>query len=338
IDDGGKFAGYAVYSSPDILEAGEIDVQNIIKKKMELRSQLRRTRRSKLGSRKKRFDNRKQSISPCLCCGKNSKSGKDFCTPCEQLLTSKKKLKSVIRKDPNFYALPSSSIKAKKDCVLRVTKKLKEKYDIREVIIEVAKFDFQKLRNPEISGEEYQQGTGYGYHTVKQALSFLYGYKCSYCGKDDIKLEVEHIKPCGQGGTDRWENLCLSCIDCNRKKGNRTPEQAKMKLKIKVKSLQSFIYASHVQAGKTYLVQELRKIFGRGNVRTTTGSWTSYYRKVHEIEKTHANDAIVIASMNFSNQKPEINTEKTKYYKVKPLTCKTKQQYKASIYPSSRKL
>lgn len=336
IDDGGKFAGYAIYSSPDILEAGEINVQNTIKSKMDTRRGLRRTRRAKLGSRKKRFDNRKSGISPCIYCGRNSKSGKDFCTPCDKLLAPFKK--NIIRRDPNFYALPAPSIKAKKDCVLRVARKLKEKYGIREAIVEVAKFDFQKLRNPDISKEEYQQGMGYGYHTVKQALSFLYGYKCSYCGKDDTKLEVEHIKPRGQGGTDRWENLCLSCMDCNRKKGNRTPEQAKMKLKIKVKSLQSFIYASHVQAGKTYLVQELRKIFGRDKVRTTTGSWTSYYRKVHDIEKTHANDAIVIASLNFSGLKPEINIDKTQYYKVKPLTCKVKQQYKASIYPSNRKL
>ena len=336
IDDGGKIVGYAIYSFPYVLEAGEINVQNIIKKKMELRSQLRSTRRSKLGSRKNRFDNRKSGISPCLYCGKNSKKQKDFCSLCDKLLSPQKK--SIIRENPNFYALPAPSIKAKKDCVIRVAKKLKEKFGIEQAIVEVAKFDFQKLRNPEISGEEYQQGKGYGYHTIKQALSFLYGYKCAYCREEEGKLQVEHIKPRGQGGTDRWENLCLSCPDCNKKKGNRTPKQAKMKIHIKIKKLQSFIFAAHVQAGKTYLVQELRKIFGRDNVKITTGSWTSYYRKVYNIEKSHANDAIVLASMNFKGEKIKIDTAKTLCYKIKPLTSKAKQKYKASLYPLSQKL
>ncbi len=336
IDDGGKTVGYAVYDSPNVLEAGEIDVQNTIKSRMETRRGLRRTRRSKVGSRKKRFDNRKSGISPCLHCGKNSKQQKDFCTPCGRLLSPLKK--SLIRENPSFYALPAPSIKAKKDCVLRVAKKLKDKYGIERVVVELAKFDFQKLRNPEISKEDYQQGMGYGSHTIKQALSSLYGYKCVYCGEEDGKLQVEHIKPRGQGGTDRWENLCLSCPDCNKKKGNRTPRQAGMKLHIKIKSLQSFIYAAHVQAGKTYLKQELRKIFGRDNVRGTTGSWTSYYRKMYEIEKTHANDAIVLASMSFSTEKAEIDTSQTKYYKVRPLTSKPKQKHRATIYRLGQKL
>ncbi|GAH23578.1 unnamed protein product, partial [marine sediment metagenome] len=83
---------------------------------------------------------------------------------------------------------------------------------------------------------------------------------------------------------------------------------------------------------------ELRRLFGRDNVKTTTGSWTSYYRKIHEIEKTHVNDAIVIANMNFSGIKPEINIDKTEYYKVRPLTSKPKQKYKVTIYSSSQKL
>lgn len=336
IDDGGKFVGYAAYSSPFVLEAGEIDVQNIIKKKLKLRRDLRGTRRSKLGSRPKRFDNRKSNISPCLNCGKNAQKNKSFCSFCARNLTVQEK--DTVRKNPNFYSLPPPSIKAKKDRVLRVVRKLKGQYDIQRVIVEVAKFDFQKLRNPEISGAEYQKGLGYGYHTVKQALSFLYGYKCAYCGTENSSLEIEHINPRSRGGTDRWENLTLACGNCNKKKGNRTPGEAGMRLRIKPKSLQTFIYAAHVQAGKTYLVQELRKIFGKENLQTTTGSWTSYYRKIHNLEKSHGNDAIVIASMSFSQTRNKIDISKTIYHKVKPLSCEPKQKYKATIYPSAHPL
>ncbi len=55
---------------------------------------------------------------------------------------------------------------------------------------------------------------------------------CQYCGhvfsrKD---LNLDHIEPRSRGGTSTWENVVCSCLECNRKKGGRNPEQAKMKL------------------------------------------------------------------------------------------------------------
>ncbi len=58
-------------------------------------------------------------------------------------------------------------------------------------------------------------------------------YKCAYCGRSDLQLTIDHIKPKSRGGTDDWENLVAACIKCNNKKGDRTPEEANMKLKIK---------------------------------------------------------------------------------------------------------
>ncbi len=55
---------------------------------------------------------------------------------------------------------------------------------------------------------------------------------CQYCGcnfhTDD--LTMDHIIPKSQGGDKSWENIVASCKACNQKKGNRTPEQAGMKL------------------------------------------------------------------------------------------------------------
>ena len=42
---------------------------------------------------------------------------------------------------------------------------------------------------------------------------------------------MDHVKPKKQGGKDSWENLVAACQTCNRKKGNRTPDEAKMPLK-----------------------------------------------------------------------------------------------------------
>ncbi|HPO63646.1 MAG TPA: HNH endonuclease [Candidatus Kapabacteria bacterium] len=54
--------------------------------------------------------------------------------------------------------------------------------------------------------------------------------RCQYCGKRDIEMTIDHIIPKSRGGTDSWENLVTACKHCNNKKGNRTPEEANMKL------------------------------------------------------------------------------------------------------------
>ncbi len=55
-------------------------------------------------------------------------------------------------------------------------------------------------------------------------------YKCAYCGRSDIMLTVDHIVPKARGGNDSWENLITACTKCNNIKGDRTPEEANMKL------------------------------------------------------------------------------------------------------------
>lgn len=46
-------------------------------------------------------------------------------------------------------------------------------------------------------------------------------FTCQYCGRmsPDVILEVDHIKPVVNGGTNKMINLITSCRDCNRGKG-----------------------------------------------------------------------------------------------------------------------
>lgn len=48
-------------------------------------------------------------------------------------------------------------------------------------------------------------------------------FKCQYCGKEapNVILEVDHIKPVVEGGSNDLINLITSCFDCNRGKGKR---------------------------------------------------------------------------------------------------------------------
>lgn len=55
---------------------------------------------------------------------------------------------------------------------------------------------------------------------------------CQYCGRRSARgeLNLDHVVPRSQGGRSTWENVVCSCIECNRRKGGRTPGQAGMRL------------------------------------------------------------------------------------------------------------
>jgi 5-methylcytosine-specific restriction endonuclease McrA len=57
-------------------------------------------------------------------------------------------------------------------------------------------------------------------------------FRCQYCSKTlrSAELTMDHVVPRSQGGGASWENLVASCGPCNRRKGGRTPRQARMKL------------------------------------------------------------------------------------------------------------
>lgn len=55
---------------------------------------------------------------------------------------------------------------------------------------------------------------------------------CAYCGNvfHFDELTREHIRPVSRGGRDVWMNCITACRHCNGRKGNRTPEEARMTL------------------------------------------------------------------------------------------------------------
>jgi len=62
-------------------------------------------------------------------------------------------------------------------------------------------------------------------------------YTCQYCGikKDISKLTYDHVIPKSKwnfniSSPTCWTNIVTACVDCNRKKDNKTPKQANMPL------------------------------------------------------------------------------------------------------------
>ena len=58
-------------------------------------------------------------------------------------------------------------------------------------------------------------------------------YTCQYCGAQPgpEALTIDHIVPRSRGGTSSWENCALACMECNKRKANRTPAEAGMSLR-----------------------------------------------------------------------------------------------------------
>ena len=58
-------------------------------------------------------------------------------------------------------------------------------------------------------------------------------FTCQYCGErpEKNRLNLDHVLPRSRGGETSWTNVVCSCIHCNSRKADRTPEQAGMRLK-----------------------------------------------------------------------------------------------------------
>jgi 5-methylcytosine-specific restriction endonuclease McrA len=57
-------------------------------------------------------------------------------------------------------------------------------------------------------------------------------HRCQYCGRrfPPFELTFDHVLPVAAGGQKAWENIVTCCIPCNRRKGDRTPEDAGLRL------------------------------------------------------------------------------------------------------------
>lgn len=70
----------------------------------------------------------------------------------------------------------------------------------------------------------------YSVKSIKPSRNRIYkrdGNRCVYCGSSK-ELTIDHVLPKSRGGGNGWLNLATSCIKCNLKKGNKTPEEANM--------------------------------------------------------------------------------------------------------------
>ena len=180
---------------------------------------------------------------------------------------------------------------------------------ITGVAQELVRFDLQKLENPEISGVEYQQGTLFNFE-VKEYLLDKWGRQCAYCGASNTPLEIEHIKPRTQGGTNRISNLAIACHPCNQQKGNQdieaflAPKPSLLK-RILSQSKKPLLDATAVNATRWKLFESL-KATGLP-VETGSGGLTKFNRKQNHLPKAHWLDAACVGKSTPSNLEVKTN-------------------------------
>lgn len=110
------------------------------------------------------------------------------------------------------------SLQSRVDNIKTWVEKLRRYAPIEAISQEIVRFDMQLMRNPDILGREYQQGTLAGYE-VREFLLEKWNRECAYCGIKDVPLQIEHIHPRAKGGSNSITNLTIACDKCNTKKG-----------------------------------------------------------------------------------------------------------------------
>jgi 5-methylcytosine-specific restriction endonuclease McrA len=180
--------------------------------------------------------------------------------------------------------------------VLTWVARLRRFCNITSISLELVRFDMQLMENPEIEGVEYQQGTLAGYET-REYLLYKWGRKCTYCGKENIPLQIEHIIPRAKGGSNRVSNLCLACEKCNLAKGTKSIEEFLKKKADLLKRIlaQAKAPLKDAAAVNTTRWELCRRLETLGlPIECSSGGLTKYNRTVRELPKTHWLDAACV--------------------------------------------
>lgn len=210
------------------------------------------------------------------------------------------------------------SVQNKVDTHLTVIRKAHEILPITKIIVEVASFDIQKIKNPTINGTEYQQGEQLGFWNIREYVLFRDGHTCQCCkgkSKDKI-LNVHHIESRKTGG-DAPNNLITLCETCHNGYHKGT-----IKLPKTIYRGMSFKDAVFMGIMRWAFYNKLKEIYS--NVSLTYGYITKNTRIENCLPKDHYIDARCISG------NPKAISNGVLYYQRK-VRCHNRQMHKNTI-------
>ena len=247
IDAGSKHIGVSASSEKKEMLAAQVELRSDIVKLLSTRRELRRTRRN----RKTRY----------------------------------REVRFDNRKKKDGRLAPS--VEQKIESHLKVIRLVHKLLPITKTTIEVGQFDAQKIKNPDINGDEYQQGEQMGFWNVREYVLARDGHKCVHCkgkSKDPI-LNVHHLESRKTGGNSP-SNLVTLCETCHK-----AYHRGEFDLKIKRGTILRDAAVMNIMRLAVY--ERAKAEFG--NVHLTYGYITKHTRIENGIAKTHAADAFCIA-------------------------------------------
>ena len=251
VDAGSKVIGLSATTNTKELFASNITIRNDIVNLLSTRRQNRRTRRShKTRYRQPRFNNR------------------------------------VFSKKQGWLA---PSIQNKVETHLTCIKRVYDILPITNIVVEVASFDIQKIKNPSISGIEYQQGEQLNFWNVREYVLHRDNHTCQCCkgkSKDNI-LNVHHIESRKTGG-NAPNNLITLCETCHTKY-----HKGLIKLPKTIKRGMSFRDATFMGIMRWAFYNKLKTMYP--NVSLTYGYITKNTRINNNLTKDHYVDARCIS-------------------------------------------
>ena len=285
VDAGSKHIGLSATTKKKELYAADVELRNDIVDLLSTRRQNRRTRRNRLRYRKPRFNNR---------------------------VHSKK----------NGWLAPS--VEQKIQTHFKVVEDIHKLLPITKIVVETASFNIQKIKNPEIHNEEYQQGEQLGFWNVREYVLFRDNHTCQCCkgkSKDKI-LNVHHIESRKTGG-NAPNNLITLCETCHKGYHNGTVELPKT-----IKRGMSFKDAAFMGIMRWSFYNRLKEIYP--NVFMTYGYITKDTRIKNNLPKDHYIDARCISG--------NPNAEPLGYYFYqKKVRCHNRQIHKSNILKGGKK-
>ena len=279
VDSGSKHIGLSATTKSKVLFESDIELRNDIVNLLSTRRQNRRARRN----RKTRY----------------------------------RKIRFDNRRRQEGSLAPS--IQNKVDSHLTVIRKVHEILPVTKIIVEVASFDIQKIKNPTISGTEYQQGEQSDFWNVREYVLFRDGHTCQCCkgkSKDKI-LNVHHIESRKTGG-NAPNNLITLCETCHT-----GYHKGIVKLPKTIHKGMSFKDAAFMGVMRWAFYNNLKEIYP--NVSLTYGYITKNIRIRNCLPKEHYIDARCISG------NPKAISDGTVYYQKK-VRCHNRQIHKITIF------
>lgn len=278
VDSGSKHIGISATTKDKVLFEADVELRNDIIDLISTRRELRRSRRN----RKTRY--------------------------------RKPRFNNRRRKDG--WLAPS--VKQKVDSHLTTIIKIHKILPISNIIMEVASFDIQKIKNPSVNGTDYQQGEQLEFWNVREYVLFRDNHQCQCCkgkSKDKI-LNVHHIESRKTGG-NAPNNLITLCETCHT-----GYHKGMVKLPKTIKRGMSFRDATFMGVMRWALYEKLKTIYP--DVKITYGYITKNIRIENGLSKDHYIDARCI-----SGNPKAISSGEVFYYKK--VRCHNRQIHKNTI-------